>query len=210
MAAPVGSPPKTTPQRPVANGPQPLPLTPRTEPTAPSTVHADGYTAPTSLKPVLPRPGPLAPSSEVALLGAQTSASLQDAATRNTTGPEANLRRYVQAQTAVTVTDLRKLEERAAKLPPGPERTAVQQQIDSKVQFYKTDLALQTQKQLDQVKASSGKGVFEALKNKLPKYLRDSIDRRGIVIPGLPGAVVPRTDNGMSKGPTGFDWKIRF
>ena len=152
-----------------------------------------------------------AQSDLVQSLGDRAANAVDGPARRNVTGPEAQYQRRVRASTQRTVADIRADELQAARLPAGsPQRRAIERGIATKVRVFRNTLAADTVSMGNQVRAERGQSGLDAFKSRLPSYLQDCIDRRGVVIPGVPGAITPRTDNGVLRGPSGLNWGIRW
>jgi len=168
---------------------------------------------------LVPPPGFLLPSYDtqgsflVTEEGNAALAGLKAAAEKNTTGPEARLASFIREKMNDALASIKADEARARLLPAGsPERKALEDQIDRRVARFRNDIALETLKTADEIRKREGgeKGGFERFKNLLPGYLRECVERKGVVIPGVPGAFKPRTDDGFTKGPTGADYEVKF
>lgn len=150
-------------------------------------------------------------SDLVQSLGDQAAGAVDAEARRNVTGPEAQYQRRVRTMTTDTATRIRADEQLAARHPPGSrQRREIDRRIATNVQVFRNQLAAETVSLGDQVRQRSGQSGFDRLKARLPSYLQQSIERRGLVIPGVPGGFTPRTDNGVMNGPSGVNWRIRW
>jgi hypothetical protein len=153
-------------------------------------------------------------SFAVRSLGEATLAGLDAAARANTTGPEAKLRATAKGLLEDALRSIEADEAKARRLPlESPERRKLEDRIDARVARFRSDLALETRKTAAEVKARAGAGgggALDRLKSMLPPYLRECVEREGIVVPGVPGAFRPRTDDGVFKGPTGLDYKVEL
>ncbi len=137
--------------------------------------------------------------------------ALEGAAERNTTGPEARLSEKIKGSMDGALRAIRADEQRARALPLGsPEREAIEKRFDDRTRLFDHDLAVATLKCADEIKSHSGgdKGALDRFKSMLPGYLRECVDRGGVVVPGVPGSFRPRTDDGTFGGPTGLDFKM--
>lgn len=141
-------------------------------------------------------------------------AGLADAAKKNTTGPEARLMQTIQGLEKDALHSIEADEAQLKKLSliDSPERRALEDKIDARQRNFDFELARATLATADQIKANAGgdPSALEKFKAVLPEYLRQCIDKGGIVIPGVPGAFMPRQDNGTFAPPTGVDYKVTF
>jgi len=154
-------------------------------------------------------------SFAVRTLAESTTSGLDAAARRNTSGPEAKLLAFVRAAETDALRSIKADEARARALPlDSPERRGLEDGIDARVARFKNDVAVEARKAAGAIAARAGKpaseSALDAFKSLLPAYLRECIDREGIVVPGVPGSFVPRTDNGTFGGPTGLDYSVEF
>lgn len=152
-------------------------------------------------------------SSRLKTLAQATTGGLEEAAKKNTSGPEAKLLAWTKAAQADALRSIEADEAKARKLPlDGPERRALEDGIDARVRRFENDLTLETLRTADAIKARAGGGggasALDRFKGMLPPYLRECIEKEGVVIPGVPGSFKPRTDNGTFGGPTGLDYKV--
>lgn len=142
----------------------------------------------------------------VRTLGASSARQLDAAARRNVTGPEADAQRRIRAMTEQTAERVHAMEEELGRLPPGPERAALRERIDAEVNMFENTLAAESAYLRQQARAGERQGgPMEQLTRALPPLIRRSVEERGLVIPGVPGAIAPRTSS-----PYGVDWKLRF
>jgi hypothetical protein len=145
--------------------------------------------------------------------GEAAHASLAAAARANTTGPEARLRERIRGEMDRALRSIREDEAAARALPFGSaEREAIERRIDAREALFRSELRIATLETAREVAARSGgeRGALDRFKSILPGYLRECVDREGIVVPGVPGAFRPRADDGVLRGPTGIDWKGHF
>lgn len=154
-------------------------------------------------------------SSQVAIQEQAAIDGLAAAAERNTTGPEARLRRFIQAEMDGALRAIRADEARARALPPGSaERVAIERRIDARAALFRKNTALETLRAADEIRRHGGAGggaeALARFRAMLPPALAEAIARGGAWIPGVPGAFVPRTDNGVLGGPTGLDYKVEW
>jgi hypothetical protein len=180
------------------------------DPTVPS---AGGIDPPAWMR--LPPPDPNTQASDHIKVECESALNgLAAAAANNTTGPEARL---VQTIKGLEKDALAAIEPDEAKLKKmslidSPERRALEDKIDARMRNFDFELARATFATADEIKAQHGgdASVLDKFKSMLPDYLRQCLDRGGIVIPGVPGAFMPRQDNGTFKPPTGLDYKVPF
>lgn len=159
---------------------------------------------------LLPRPDEQA-SANVKTLGDAASAGLEDAARRNTTGPEARLLARIRAETQDALRSIRADEAELGTKPAGcPSRRPIEERIDARARRFRNDIALATLRTADEIKARGKKEEVAAFARLLPSFLREVVERGGVSIPGVPGAFRPRADDGILRGPTGIDYRVDF
>jgi hypothetical protein len=137
-------------------------------------------------------------------------ASLKEAAEKNLDGPEAKFFRDIKGKLEQTLRNIMDYESRISRLPKGSmERIGLEKKIDIEVTVFRNEVTFWTGRTAKELEAQGG-GALEKFMKLLPEYLRKCIKREGVVVPGIPGALMPRTDDGIKKGPTGLDFKLRF
>jgi hypothetical protein len=151
-------------------------------------------------------------SNALQVQGDAALAALDAPATANTTGPEAKLRAFIKGQMDDALRSIRADEDTAKKLPlDSPERRKLEDQIDARAARYRNDVTVETLRTADAIKKRpGGDGALAKFTALLPGYLQEAVKRGGLHIPGVPGAVRPRTDNGVLGGPTGLDYKVEW
>lgn len=122
---------------------------------------------------------------------------VSDAAQNNTTGPQAVFCRRVRALLNTVVARLRCLQEQGS---------GQDERVVAVEQAYYRDLAMAVADLRDALARGNDSSAFERIKAKLPSYIREAIERKGLWIPGLPGGLQP--SGGVP--PTGLTWQLRF
>jgi hypothetical protein len=170
------------------------------EPSAPALVSPSARPRTTGLLAV-----DLSRAGTVRAFGDAARQSLDEAAKKNVLSPEAMLQKRIETQTEATAIRLEELEAKAKALPRGSEqRAALENQMDAMVNEFKNHLAAERTELAGPAQASSD--PIRTAMNGLPPYLRESLDREGLAIPGAKtGAVAPRF-----KGTPGVDFKFKF
>jgi hypothetical protein len=142
-------------------------------------------------------------SEYVRTYGGMAAASLDDAARRNVLGPEAKAQRSIRAMTDSTSARMAELESKSQSLAAGSkERQAMDAQIDAETRTFENAVRAEL---ADARRSRTQSTPLQSMEKGLPPYVRDSIRREGLVIPGAPGAVEPK----FGKTP-GVVWKIKF
>jgi hypothetical protein len=150
-----------------------------------------------------PPPITLSRADYVRTLGDSRAAELEPAAQRHATGPEAMSQRRIRSLTDQATERLRALEARFEDLPVGSrDRREIAAQIDVEVNTFESMIAYERSWLVQQ---NGGRSSESPLMRALPPYFREAAEREGVVIPGVPGAITPRTS-----APYGVDWKIKF
>jgi len=147
---------------------------------------------------------PSTASQHVRAFGNVNADQLKPAADKNAGGLEAAARKRIMNETDRVETRVRALEAKAKSLPPGAERTKVEQEIDREVTMFENMVASERAGVINGKGATTATDPGKEITKKLPPYLKDSVEKDGVVIPGMPGAVKPSTS------PPGFEWKIKF
>jgi hypothetical protein len=147
----------------------------------------------------------LVPQSSVArTIGQIAMKELEPAANKDVLGPAGTTSRRIESMTNKTVGEIEALEKQAKSFPKGsPERAKIEDQIQAKVD----DLQRRVDSEMGQYKLGQPKKdvpMLDKLKGSLPPYVKDSIDREGVVIPGVPGAIKPNFTN------PGASWGLKF
>lgn len=144
-------------------------------------------------------------ADHVQTTGNMAARSLNQAAERNVTGPEAQAQRAIRTLTRDAVADVSALEARRDQQPVGsPARADLDRQIGERVERFENAV------RAEQLYATGGTTVAqtppgEGLTRQLPPYLREAVQREGAFIPGVPGAVAPRFGE-----TTGVDLRFKF
>jgi hypothetical protein len=138
-------------------------------------------------------------------LGESARASLDEAAKKNVLSPEAQLQKRLAVQTEATATRLEELEAKAKTLPRNSEaRAALDNQMDAIMNEFKNRIVAERAELGGQGQGSQDPA--RVVTNVLPPYLRESVKRDGLAIPGAKtGAISPRFG-----GTPGFDLKFKF
>jgi hypothetical protein len=145
---------------------------------------------------------PMRDSEYVRALGQLRAAQLSDGAARNTTGPEAASRRRILAETNHVEGRVQHLEAQARLLRPGtPERARVEREIDASVRTFEGSIASERTIVAQQSARAAPSDPGSALTRALPGYLGEVAERKGLVIPGVPGSVRP-----VFTAPVGIVW----
>jgi len=159
---------------------------------------------------LLPRPDRRG-SSRVTALGESALAPLAAEAKRDPAGPQARLAGRIRGEMQDALRAIRADEAELAKRPAGcPSRREIEDRIDARVRRFQDDVALEALKAAKAVRGRGKEGALAGFVRALPPFLRESVARGGIAIPGIPGAFKPRADDGILKGPTGLDYKIEL
>ncbi len=188
--------------------------------TSKSPVKTDTYEAPKTSARTLDlraRTAPPTSSEHVRIVGDSAAHQLDGPASKDAVGPMAKLRGRIRALTDHTERAIRADEARMKQLPAGsPQRAALRKKIDAQVRAFRGEVATSIDRTRQQV-SPSDKGALDRLKSRLPgfaqktvKYGEEAAKKGGLHIPGVPGAIVPRVDNGAAKGPSGADYKLKF
>ncbi|MBK6686344.1 MAG: hypothetical protein IPG45_17885 [Deltaproteobacteria bacterium] len=144
-------------------------------------------------------------ADHVRSVGDVAARSLNQAAERNVTGPEAQAQRSIRTLTRGAVADVSALEASRDQHPVGsPARADLDRQIGERVERFENAV------RAEQLYATGGTTVAqnppgEGLTSRLPPYVREAVQREGAFIPGLPGAVAPRFGD-----TPGFDLRFKF
>lgn len=121
---------------------------------------------------------------------------VSEAAQKNVTGPEAVFCRRVQALLTEVLPRLRLLQGQGDQ----------QNELAAVEQAFYRDLAMAAAGLRDALEKANNSSAFESIKAKLPAYIREAIERKGLWIPGLPGGLQP--SGGVP--PNGVTWQLRF
>jgi len=149
-------------------------------------------------------------SFQIGSEGEAVMVSLKDSVENNLAGPEAEYFRHIKGLLERTLRKINDWESRISRLPKGSvERIGLEKKINLEANFFRNEVAWWTVRTAKELEAQGG-GALEKFKKLLPDYLRRCIEREGVVVPGIPGALMPRTDDGIKKGPTGLDYMLRF
>ena len=146
-------------------------------------------------------------SFRVSAEGEAIITAFREAAEQNTMSSEARLFRYVRNKLNVVLPQLRRLECRLAGLSP---RSPLRPQITSEIELiehtFSNEIAYMLSRTRREIQERDGESNWERFLHRLPPYLQDSIERKGLVVPGIPGAFQPRSLN----NPIGIKWGIQF
>ena len=128
----------------------------------------------------------------------------EEAARSNINRPEAVFCRQIRASMTNVLPQMHSLEAQLSSA--GSQRSRLQSRIDALEQdFYRNvNMAMATLR--DELDRRNESSAFERIKERLPGYVREAIERKGIWIPGIPGAFQP--SGGVP--PNGITWTGRF
>ena len=131
------------------------------------------------------------PSFQVRTEAESIIAALSREAQGNVTGPEARVCRYIRSRLGQVTAQLSALEARLRTASSGTATEDIRREIATLVQAFFNELSAHLVAMRQEIEQSRGESGFQRILQKLPRYLRESVQRRGVSLGPVPGALRP-------------------
>ncbi len=131
------------------------------------------------------------PSFQVRSEAESIIAALSREAQANVTGPEARVCRYIRSRLGQVTTQLGALEARLRTASSGTATEGIRRETATHIQAFFNELSVHLVAMRQEIEQTRGPSSFQRILQRLPRYLRESVQRRGVSLGPIPGALRP-------------------